>query len=179
MPLKRDLALQNIPLSKQPFTMQPQIANEGVTWNPQYNLTPTRTNKRRALSLQEVESDGWFLILHVTLETCIIQNPCTSSIWVLYFISIFWDWRRELEPTFQNETRMSASILNTAPPPTHFKHDNFDMTSMTSYLLFLLTYARLQHSFAHPSEIPTLVEQTRKPQFQPPAPPLLLISTLP
>ena len=26
MPFKRDLALQNIPLSKQPFTTQPQIA---------------------------------------------------------------------------------------------------------------------------------------------------------
>ena len=31
MPFKRDLALQNIPLSKQPFKMQPQIQNEDVT----------------------------------------------------------------------------------------------------------------------------------------------------
>ena len=31
MPLKCDLALQNIPLSKQPFKMQPQIENEVVT----------------------------------------------------------------------------------------------------------------------------------------------------
>ena len=31
MPFKHDLALQNIPLSKQPFKMQPQIENEDVT----------------------------------------------------------------------------------------------------------------------------------------------------
>ena len=72
MPFKRDLALQNIPLSKQPFKTQPQIENEDVTWSPQYNLPATRTNKRRALSLQEVELDGWFLILHIVLETCTI-----------------------------------------------------------------------------------------------------------
>ena len=31
MPFKHDLARQNIPLSKQPFKMQPQIENEDVT----------------------------------------------------------------------------------------------------------------------------------------------------
>ena len=31
MPLKRDLALQNIPPSKQPSKMQPQIEDEDVT----------------------------------------------------------------------------------------------------------------------------------------------------
>ena len=36
MPFKRDLALQNIPLSKQPFKMQPQVENEDITWSPQY-----------------------------------------------------------------------------------------------------------------------------------------------
>ena len=30
MPCKRDLALQNIPLSKQPFETQPQIENEVI-----------------------------------------------------------------------------------------------------------------------------------------------------
>ena len=70
--LKHDLALQNTPLSKQPFIMQPQIENEGITWSPQYNLPATRTNKRRALSLQEVELGGWFLILHIVPETCTI-----------------------------------------------------------------------------------------------------------
>jgi hypothetical protein len=31
MPFKRDLALQNIPLSNQPFKTQPEIENEDVT----------------------------------------------------------------------------------------------------------------------------------------------------
>ena len=35
MPFKRDLALQNEPLSKQPFKTQPQIEKEDVTWSPQ------------------------------------------------------------------------------------------------------------------------------------------------
>ena len=73
MPFKRNLALQNIPLPKQPFKTQPQIENEDVTWSPQYNLSTTRTNKCSALSLQEMELDGRFLILHIVLETCIIQ----------------------------------------------------------------------------------------------------------
>ena len=70
MPFKCNLALQNIPLSKQPFKTQPQIENEDITWNPQYTLPTIRINKHRALSLQEVELDGWFLILHIILETC-------------------------------------------------------------------------------------------------------------
>ena len=31
MPFKRDVALQNIPLTRQPFKMQSQIENEDVT----------------------------------------------------------------------------------------------------------------------------------------------------
>jgi hypothetical protein len=58
MPFKRNLALQNIPLSKQPFKTQLQIENEDVTWSPRYNMPVTRTNKRRALSLHEMEVDG-------------------------------------------------------------------------------------------------------------------------
>ena len=58
MPVKRDLALLNIPLSKQPFKTQPQIENEDITESPQYNMHATRINKRRALSLQEMESNG-------------------------------------------------------------------------------------------------------------------------
>ena len=72
MPFKRDLAFQNIPLSKQPFITQPQIENEDVTWSPWYNMPATRTNERRVLSLPEVELDGRFLILHTVLETYII-----------------------------------------------------------------------------------------------------------
>ena len=65
MPFKHDSALQNIPLSQRPFKMQPQIENEDVTWSPQFILPATWTNERRALSLQAIELDGWFLILHM------------------------------------------------------------------------------------------------------------------
>ena len=46
MPFRHDLALQNIPLSKQPFKTQP---------------AHTRANNRRALSLQKVEL-GWLIL---------------------------------------------------------------------------------------------------------------------
>ena len=55
---KHDLALPNILILKKPFKTQPQIENEDVAGSPQYNLSATRTNKRRALSLQEMKSDG-------------------------------------------------------------------------------------------------------------------------
>ena len=58
MPFKRNLALQNIRLSKQPFKTQPQIEFEDITCSPQYNLPTARSNKRRALSLQEVKLDS-------------------------------------------------------------------------------------------------------------------------
>jgi hypothetical protein len=58
MPFKCDLALQNIPLSKQPFKTQPQIENEDVTRSSQYDMHVTRTNKHRASLLQEVKLDG-------------------------------------------------------------------------------------------------------------------------
>ena len=67
MPFERDLALQ-----KNPLKTQPQIQNEGVTWSPQHNMPATRTNKCRALSRQEVELDGWFLIFHIVQETCTV-----------------------------------------------------------------------------------------------------------
>ena len=51
MLFKRDLTLQNTPLSKQPFKTQPQIENEDVACIPQHNLRATRINKRRALLL--------------------------------------------------------------------------------------------------------------------------------
>ena len=55
-----------------PSKRNPKLRNEDVTWNPHYNMPATRTNKCGALSLQEVELDGWFLILHIVLETCTI-----------------------------------------------------------------------------------------------------------
>ena len=69
--------------------------------------------------------DSWFF--HIVLKTCTIYNSCTSLIRVLYFffLYIFLDWRPRFEPALQlndwnlralqNETRMRASILNTAP----------------------------------------------------------------
>ena len=73
MPFIGDLALQFTPLSKEPFKMQPQVEKEDITWSRQYNNLPaTRTNKRMALSLQEVELDGRFLILHIVPKTCSI-----------------------------------------------------------------------------------------------------------
>jgi hypothetical protein len=58
MPFIRDLALQNIPISKQSFKMQAQFENEDVTRSPQYNMLATRPNERRALSLQELDLIG-------------------------------------------------------------------------------------------------------------------------
>jgi hypothetical protein len=43
-------------------------------WSPQHNPPTTRINKHRTLSLQEVELDGWFLILHTILKTCTIKS---------------------------------------------------------------------------------------------------------
>ena len=45
MPFKRDLGLQNIPLSKQPFQMQPQIENEDITGSPQCNIPAIRNQQ--------------------------------------------------------------------------------------------------------------------------------------
>jgi hypothetical protein len=55
-----------------PSKWNPNLKNEDIVWSPQYNLPATRTNERRALSLQEVQLDGWILILHIVLETCTI-----------------------------------------------------------------------------------------------------------
>ena len=124
MPFKCDLALQSIPLSKQPFKTQPQIENKDTTRRRQYNCPPhARTNKHRALSLQEVELDGWFLILRIIYRKLVPYNSCTSWIWVMCFISILLYWRHEFElalqlkswnlRALQNETRMRAPILST------------------------------------------------------------------
>ena len=121
MPFKHDLALQIIPLSKQPFKTQLLVENEDVTWSPQYNLHVTRTNKHRALSLQEVELDGWFLILHIVLETCtmLFMHKFNMSFVIHFYILglTSWIWTFQLKGwnlrTLQNETHMRSSILNT------------------------------------------------------------------
>jgi hypothetical protein len=141
MPFERDLAqVQNIPLSKQPFNMQPQLVNEDVTWSLQYKMHVTRTNKRRALSLQEMELDGWFLILHMVPKTCTIYS--------LYFISIFLNWHLEFERALQlkgwnlralqHETPMKASILNTGWEK-HLPHKlpTFSLVRRSCFLVIL------------------------------------------
>ena len=55
-----------------PSKRNSKLKMKDVTWSPQYNMPVTRTNKRRGLSLQEVELGGWFVILCIILETCII-----------------------------------------------------------------------------------------------------------
>ena len=96
MPFKRDLALQNTPLSKQPFRMQPKFENEDVTWSPWCNLPATRTNKHRALSLRVVELDGWFLIICIVLETCTIwfmHKFNTSFVFHFHILGLMsWIW---------------------------------------------------------------------------------------
>jgi hypothetical protein len=92
MPFKRVLALQIIPLWKQPFKTQPSVENEDVTWSPQYNMATTRTNKCRALSLQEMQLDGWFLIRHIVLETCTIEfmHKFKVTFYILELTSWIW-----------------------------------------------------------------------------------------
>ena len=84
-----------------------QNANPNWKWRhhlkSQFNPPATTTNKRRSLPLQEVELDGWFLVFwFFTLYwKHVPHNSCTSLIWVLYFISIFLDWRLGFEPALQ------------------------------------------------------------------------------
>ena len=86
----------NLPLSKQPFTTQPQIENEDVTWSPRYNVPNRRTNEHRALSLREVELDDWFLILHIVLETCttwFMRKFSMSFVFHFYILGLTsWIW---------------------------------------------------------------------------------------
>ena len=57
-PFKRDLALQNIPLSKQPFYTQPPIENEDITWNPQYHM-----------HVKHCSYENWSVRFHLILES--------------------------------------------------------------------------------------------------------------
>ena len=54
---------------KNPPKCNPKLKMKTSPWSPQYNLLTTRINKRRALSRQEVEYDGWFLVFHIVLQT--------------------------------------------------------------------------------------------------------------
>ena len=99
----------------QPFKMQPQIENEQVTWSPQYNVLATRINKRRAVSLQEVELEWLILNPSHLYWQHVPYNSCTSLTWVLsIIIPMFLDWWLGFELALQNEIHMRPSILNTA-----------------------------------------------------------------
>ena len=80
----------------------------------------TRTNKRRALSLQEVELYGWFLIFHIVLEICIIlfihkfNMSFVSHFCILGLTSWIWTNLSTEGLKFEspwNETHIKASIL--------------------------------------------------------------------
>ena len=88
-------ALQILRVSKQPSKMQPQTKNEDITWSPQYNRSATWTNKRRALSLQEVELDGWFLILHIVLEH--MYHIIHAQVSYEFCISFLYSWIHVLD----------------------------------------------------------------------------------
>ena len=83
-------ALQNTPLSKQAFKTQPQIKNEDGTWSPQYNLSTTIINKCRALSLQEVELHGWFLMS--SHRTGDMYHIIHTQVWYEFCISFLYSW---------------------------------------------------------------------------------------
>ena len=74
MPFKRAFALPNIPLSLK-LALQNATPNLKLKTSLEVlnkNLLATRINERRALSLQEVELDGSFLILHIVMKTCTV-----------------------------------------------------------------------------------------------------------
>ena len=80
---------------KSTFKTQPQIENKDVAWSPRYNLPTTRTNKCRALSLQEVELDGWFFILHI----------CTGNTYHTIHAQVQYSLRFKKKVTFGHKLR--------------------------------------------------------------------------
>ena len=97
--------LLNTPLSKKSFKTQPQYENEDITWSPRYHMLATTTNKRRTLSLQEVELDGWLFILHIGLKTFTIKS-CTSLMWVCIPFLYSWIHVLDLNQPFNRSTKI-------------------------------------------------------------------------
>ena len=114
MPFKRDLGLQRIPLSKQPFKTQPQIENADITWSPHHNLHVTRTNKCKAFSLQAIELYGWVLILHVALNICTIllmhkfNMNFIFHFYILGLTSWIWTNRSTKELKFESPSKWDS-----------------------------------------------------------------------
>ena len=116
---------------------QPLIENEDITWSPKYNLPTTRSNKRTALSLQEVESDGWFSILHIVLKTCSIlfmHKFNMSFVFHFYILGLMsWIWTNPSteELKFQSPSKWNSYeglqlwTLTTIHPQGHFTYNIF------------------------------------------------------
>ena len=123
MPFNCDVALQIYTSLKTTF----QNATPNWQWRchleSSVDSAGTRTNKRRALSILVRSWVRWLILdsSHCTWKH-VPHNSCTNLVPVLYFISIFMDWRLGFEPALQlkswnlralqNETRTRASILN-------------------------------------------------------------------
>ena len=70
------------------------IENEDITCSPQYNMLDTRTNEHRALPPKETKLVRCLILRSSQLYwKHVPYDSCTSLIRVLYFISIFLDWR--------------------------------------------------------------------------------------
>ena len=78
-----------IPLSKQPFEMQPRIEME-TSLKVLNLMLATRTNKRRALSLQE--SRVRWLILNSSHRTENMHHITRAQIWYEFSISFRYSW---------------------------------------------------------------------------------------
>ena len=85
-----------------------------------FNLPATRTNKCRALSLQEVELDGRFWILHNVLETCTTQfmhKFNMSFVFRFYILGLMsWIW-----------TNPSTEALKFKSPSKWNSYEGFDL----------------------------------------------------
>ena len=130
LPFERDLDLQNTPLSRQPFKTQPWIENEDVTWSLQYNLPTTPTNKHTTFSLQEVEFDGWFLTLHIELETCTIWFMYKFNTSLVFHFCILrltsWIW-----------TNASTEQVKLESPSKWNSNEGFDLERWREYICWL------------------------------------------
>ena len=80
--------------------------------------TPQELTSLRHCHLQEMELDGWFLLLHIVLETCtmLFMHKFNMS-FVIHFCILGFEATLQLKGwnliALQNETHMRAPILNT------------------------------------------------------------------
>ena len=95
MPFKHDLALRNIPPSKQPCKTQPQFENKDITWSPQYHyraLSSTLTTNcfasmfKRKSDKCMMNRDDHLRHFSETLtnrhQMSIVKNSCICDKWL-------------------------------------------------------------------------------------------------